>query len=119
MKISTTAAAAASANVDLLAVAVAKPVKLEGAAAELDRALDGAVSRLVKANEIRGGAGQVTLLHKSPGGGGRAGSSARRGRRPRRARQGGCRGGAQRRRGRRPRPRLGARSNHRVRARRA
>jgi leucyl aminopeptidase len=72
MKISTTAAAAASANVDLLAVAVVKPVKLEGAAAELDRALDGAISRLVKANEIRGGAAQVTLLHTSPGGGVRA-----------------------------------------------
>ena len=61
MKISTTAASAVSANVDLLAVAVTKPVKLEGAAAELDGALGGAISRLVKANEIRGAAGQVTV----------------------------------------------------------
>ncbi|HET6848784.1 MAG TPA: leucyl aminopeptidase [Gaiellales bacterium] len=72
MKISTSAAAAASANVDLLAVAVTKPVALEGAAAELDGALDGAISRLVKANEIRGAAGQVTVLHTQPGDGVRA-----------------------------------------------
>src|SRR5262249_15262553 len=66
MKISTTAAAAASVNVDLLAVAVTKPVRLEGAAAEFDRTLDGAISRLVKANEIRGDAGQMTVLHTPP-----------------------------------------------------
>ena len=39
--ISTSAAAPATANVDLLAVAVAKPVALKGAVAELDRALGG------------------------------------------------------------------------------
>jgi len=72
MKISTSAAPAASANVDLLAVAVTKPIVLEGAAAELDSALDGAISRLVKANEIRGAAGQVTVLHTQPGDGVRA-----------------------------------------------
>jgi leucyl aminopeptidase len=63
MKISTSAAAPATANVDMLAVAVAKPVALEGAVAELDRALGGTIGRLVKAGEIRGTAGQVTLLH--------------------------------------------------------
>ena len=63
MKISTSAAAPATANVDMLAVAVAKPVALEGAVAELDRALGGAIGRLVKAGEIRGAAGQVTVLH--------------------------------------------------------
>ncbi|HEY0387435.1 MAG TPA: leucyl aminopeptidase [Gaiellales bacterium] len=69
MKISTTAGSPAAANVDLLAVAMSKPVSLDGAAAELDRAMDGAISRLVKANEIRGGAGQVTLVHTAPGSG--------------------------------------------------
>ena len=63
MKISTSAAAPATANVDMLAVAVAKPVVLEGAVAELDRALGGTIGRLVKAGEIRGAAGQVTVLH--------------------------------------------------------
>src|SRR6476659_5770522 len=63
MKISTSAAAPATANVDMLAVAVAKPVALEGAAAELDRALGGTIGRLVKGGEIRGAAGQVTVLH--------------------------------------------------------
>src|SRR4051795_9177481 len=63
MKISTSAAAPATANVDMLAVAAAKPVALEGAVAELDRALGGTIGRLVKAGEIRGTAGQVTVLH--------------------------------------------------------
>ena len=63
MKISTSAAAPATANVDMLAVAVAKPVALEGAVAELDRALGGTIGRLVKGGEIRGAAGQVTVLH--------------------------------------------------------
>ena len=63
MKISTSTAAPATANVDMLAVAVAKPVALEGAVAELDRALGGTIARLVKAGEIRGAAGQVTVLH--------------------------------------------------------
>ena len=63
MKITTSAAAPATANVDMLAVAVAKPVALEGAVAELDRALDGTIARLVKAGAIRGAAGQVTVLH--------------------------------------------------------
>jgi leucyl aminopeptidase len=63
MKISTSAASPDAAPADLLAVAVTKPVKLEGAAAALDAALGGEISRLVKAGEIRGAAGQVTLLH--------------------------------------------------------
>ena len=48
MKISTSAAAPATANVDMLAVSVAKPVALEGAVAELDRALGGTIGRLAK-----------------------------------------------------------------------
>jgi leucyl aminopeptidase len=63
MKITTSAAAPASANVDVLAVAVTKPPSLEGAAAELDEALGGEITRLMKAGEIRGAAGQLTLLH--------------------------------------------------------
>ncbi len=63
MKISTSAASADAVPADLLAVAVTKPVTLEGAAATLDAALGGEITRLVKAGEIRGTAGQVTLLH--------------------------------------------------------
>jgi leucyl aminopeptidase len=63
MKISTSAASPDAAPADLLAVAVTKPVTLEGAAAALDAALGGEIARLVKAGEIRGAAGQVTLLH--------------------------------------------------------
>jgi leucyl aminopeptidase len=68
MKISTSAASATSSNVDLLAVAVTRPATLDGAAAELDRALDGAIGRLVQAGEIRGSAGQVTVLHTQASG---------------------------------------------------
>jgi leucyl aminopeptidase len=63
MKISTSAASPDAATVDLLAVAVTKPVVLSGAAAILDDALGGEISRLVKAGEIRGSAGHLTLLH--------------------------------------------------------
>ena len=63
MKITTSAAAAASANVDLLAVAVRRPVELSASAAGLDEALGGEIRRLIRAGEIRGTAGQVTVLH--------------------------------------------------------
>ena len=63
MKITTSAAAAASANVDLLAVAVRRPVELSASAAALDEALGGEIRRLIRAGEIRGTAGQVTVLH--------------------------------------------------------
>src|SRR5262249_62054945 len=63
MKITTSAAAAASANVDLLAVAVSRPVDLSATAAALDEALGGEIRRLIRAGEIRGTAGQVTVLH--------------------------------------------------------
>src|SRR2546423_1249285 len=62
MKISTSAAAAASANVDLLAVAVTRPVELSGPAADLDAALGGSIGRLVKAGEIRGGAARKAAV---------------------------------------------------------
>jgi leucyl aminopeptidase len=48
---------------DLLVVPVTKPVELSGAAAQIDQALDGAIAKLVKAGEVRGAAGQVTVLH--------------------------------------------------------
>jgi leucyl aminopeptidase len=48
---------------DLLVVPVTKPVELAGAAAQIDQALDGAIAKLVKAGEVRGAAGQVTVLH--------------------------------------------------------
>ncbi|MDX6535008.1 MAG: leucyl aminopeptidase [Gaiellales bacterium] len=63
MRLSTSGSAPASVAADLLVVPVTKPVELAGAAAEIDKALDGAIARLVKAGEIRGGAGQVTVLH--------------------------------------------------------
>ena len=48
---------------DMLAVAVTKPVEVSGAVETLDQALGGRISALVKAGEIRGGLGQVTVLH--------------------------------------------------------
>jgi len=63
MKITTSATDPASANVDLLAVTVTKPASLERAAAALDRALGGAIGKLVRSGEIRGAAGQVTVVH--------------------------------------------------------
>ena len=63
MRITTSAAKLTSVQADLLAVAVTKPLELSGAAAELDAALGGEISRLVKAGEVRPGAGAVTVLH--------------------------------------------------------
>jgi leucyl aminopeptidase len=63
MRLTTSGNAPASVAADLLVLPVTKPVELAGGAAEVDRALDGAVARLVKAGEVRGGAGQVTVLH--------------------------------------------------------
>src|SRR6185503_18859618 len=61
--ITTSAAKPTSVQADLLAVAVTKPLELSGAAAELDAALGGEISRLIKAGEVRPGAGAVTVLH--------------------------------------------------------
>ncbi|MGZ4311157.1 MAG: leucyl aminopeptidase [Solirubrobacteraceae bacterium] len=63
MKVSTSATSPTAAAADMLAVAVSKPVEAAGAVAQLDEALGGEISRLVKAGEIRGGAGSVTVLH--------------------------------------------------------
>ena len=63
MRITTSAAKPTSVQADLLAVAVTKPLELAGAVAELDEALGGEISRLVRAGEVRPGAGSVTVLH--------------------------------------------------------
>jgi len=63
MLIRTSTAAPAAAAVDMLGVAVTSPVKPAGAAAELDERLGGAISRLVSSREVRGEAGQITVLH--------------------------------------------------------
>ena len=48
---------------DVLVFPVPEPTVLPEAALELDRALDGRLSRLVEDGELRGEAGRVTLLH--------------------------------------------------------
>jgi len=63
MRITTSAAKPTSVTADLLAVTVTKPLELDGAAAEVDRALGGEIGRLVRAGEVRAGAGAVTVLH--------------------------------------------------------
>ena len=63
MRITATRTALESTPGDMLAVAVTKPVELSGPLAILDKALDGQIAALVKAGEIRGGLGQVTVLH--------------------------------------------------------
>jgi leucyl aminopeptidase len=67
MRITTSTTAPERAAADMLAVAVGKPASLTGAAAAVDRALGGAIARLVEAGEIRGGKGQVTVLHADGG----------------------------------------------------
>ena len=44
-----------------------KPPLLEGAAAEVDKAMGGALKRLIDAGEIRGARGQVTVVHADGG----------------------------------------------------
>ncbi len=68
MRITATRTALESTPGDLLAVAVTKPVELSGPIETLDKALDGQISALVKAGEIRGGLGQVTVLHTAGSG---------------------------------------------------
>jgi leucyl aminopeptidase len=63
MRITTSTAAPQRASADTLAVAVARPVRLEGAAAAVDEALGGGIGRLVADGEIRGGRGQATVVH--------------------------------------------------------
>ena len=48
---------------DVLVFAVRDPVSLSGAAEGLDRLVEGRLTRLVEAGELRGSEGQVTLLH--------------------------------------------------------
>ncbi|MGH3019083.1 MAG: M17 family peptidase N-terminal domain-containing protein, partial [Gaiellaceae bacterium] len=48
---------------DVLVFPVPEPTALPGEALELDRALDGRLSRLVEEGELRGETGRVTLLH--------------------------------------------------------
>jgi leucyl aminopeptidase len=67
MRITTSTTAPERAAADMLAVAVGKPVSLTGAAAAVDAALGGAIGRLVDAGEIRGGKGQVTIVHAAGG----------------------------------------------------
>jgi leucyl aminopeptidase len=67
MRITTSTTAPERAQADMLAVAVGKPASLAGAAAAVDAALGGAITRLVEAGEIRGGMGQVTVVHADGG----------------------------------------------------
>jgi leucyl aminopeptidase len=67
MRITTSTTAPERAAADMLAVAVGKPASLTGAAAAVDAALGGAIGRLVDAGEIRGGKGQVTVVHADGG----------------------------------------------------
>jgi leucyl aminopeptidase len=67
MRITTSTTAPERAAADMLAVAVGKPARLTGAAAAVDDAMGGAVSRLVDAGEIRGAKGQVTVVHADGG----------------------------------------------------
>jgi leucyl aminopeptidase len=63
MRLSTSGSGPAAVAADLLVIPVTKPVELTGAAADVDTALDGAISRLVRAGEVRGSAGKVTVIH--------------------------------------------------------
>ena len=63
MRITATRTTLESTPGDMLAVAVTTPVKVSGTVEALDRALGGRIAGLVAAGEIRGGLGQVTVLH--------------------------------------------------------
>ncbi|HEY8859522.1 MAG TPA: M17 family peptidase N-terminal domain-containing protein, partial [Gaiellales bacterium] len=67
MRITTTTTSPLRAGADILVVPVSKPPLLEGAAAEVDKALGGALERLIDAGEIRGTRGQVTVVHTGGG----------------------------------------------------
>jgi leucyl aminopeptidase len=68
MRITTSTAAPQRASADVLAVAVARPVRLEGAAAAIDEAMGGRIAALVGDGEIRGARGQTTVIHADGGG---------------------------------------------------
>lgn len=63
MKVSTSGSSPLTATADLLAVMVPKPPVLDGVGAQLDKALDGRLSRLIASGEVRGAVGAVTLVH--------------------------------------------------------
>jgi len=67
MRITTANTSPLRANADVLVVTVTKPPTLEGVAAEVDAALGGTVADLIKAGEIRGARGQVTVIHAGAG----------------------------------------------------
>jgi leucyl aminopeptidase len=48
---------------DALVVGIAQGAKMEGPAAEIDRALEGALSRMIESGEIRGKESEVTVVH--------------------------------------------------------
>jgi len=68
MRITTTTQSPTRTSADVLAVPIPKPPVLEGAAAEVDSALGGTIARLIESGEIRGGRGQVTMVHTGDGG---------------------------------------------------
>jgi leucyl aminopeptidase len=63
MEVRTTGAAAADVTADALVVGVTSPPELVGAVAAADSRLDGLVGRLVADGEVRGRAGEVTMVH--------------------------------------------------------
>jgi leucyl aminopeptidase len=63
MRITTPTTDPSRAAADILAVAVAKPARVEGALASLDKALGGRIARLIDDGEVRGARNRVTLLH--------------------------------------------------------
>jgi leucyl aminopeptidase len=67
MRITTTTTSPLRVNADVLVVPVTKPPVLEGAVAEVDKALGGALTRLIDAGEIRGARGRVTVVHTDGG----------------------------------------------------
>ena len=52
-----------SITADVLALAVAEPPELSAIAKALDERLDGRLTHLVEDGEIKGGLGQVALIH--------------------------------------------------------
>jgi len=67
MRITTANTSPLRASADVLVVTVTKPPTLEGVAAEIDAALGGTITDLIKAGEIRGARGQVTVIHTGAG----------------------------------------------------
>src|SRR5436305_2088990 len=67
MRITTANTSPLRASADVLVVTVTKPPTLEGVAAEIDAALGGTIADLIKAGEIRGGRGQVAVIHAGAG----------------------------------------------------